>query len=89
MLVRIGRVPFFYYVIHLYVIHAVAIVIGVLQGFNARDIAVIFFFYPPDFGVGLGWAYLLWIAIVAALYPACVWFAGVKARRHEWWLSYL
>jgi len=88
-LITIGRVPFFYYVIHLYVIHGMAIVIGLLQGFTVRDIAVIFFFYPPGFGIGLGWVYALWVAIVLALYPACVWFAGVKARRHEWWISYL
>jgi uncharacterized membrane protein len=88
-LVTIGRVPFFYYVLHLYVIHAVAIVIGLAQGFSVHDIAVILFLYPPGFGVGLGMAYLLWVASVVALYPACVWFAGVKARRREWWISYL
>ena len=88
-LVTIGRVPFFYYVLHLYVIHAVALVIGLAQGFSVRDIAVIVFMYPPGFGVSLGRAYLLWVATIVALYPACVWFAGVKARRREWWISYL
>jgi uncharacterized membrane protein len=88
-LATIGRVPFFYYVIHLFVIHALALVIGLAQGFRARDVAVMFFDYPPSFGVGLAAAYLLWVATVLALYPACVWFAGVKARRREWWLSYV
>lgn len=88
-LVTIGRVPLFYYVLHLYLIHAVAIAIGLAQGFRVEQIAVIFFSYPPGFGTRLGTAYLLWITIVLALYPACRWFAGVKARRREWWLSYL
>jgi hypothetical protein len=34
-------------------------------------------------------AYAVWIAIVIALYPLCAWFARVKERRREWWLSYL
>jgi uncharacterized membrane protein len=88
-LVTIGRVPFFYYVVHLYVIHAIALVIGLTQGFSVRDIAVIFLAYPPGFGVTLGSVYLLWVATVIALYPACAWFARLKARRREWWISYL
>jgi uncharacterized membrane protein len=27
--------------------------------------------------------------VLAALYPACRWFAGLKRRRSDWWLSYL
>ncbi len=88
-LVTIGRVPFFYYVLHIYVVHTVAIIIGLAQGFSVRDIAVFCLRYPPGFGVGLGMAYLLWVATIVVLYPACVWFAGVKARRREWWMSYL
>jgi hypothetical protein len=44
---------------------------------------------PENFGVGLTGSYIVWIAIMAALYPACAWFAGVKRRRRDWWLSYL
>jgi len=48
-------------------------------------------FGPPPQGVGfnLGVVYLSWIAGVLLLYPLCKWFAGVKARRKDWWLSYL
>lgn len=88
-LATLGRVPFFYYVVHLYVIHALAVAIGLAQGFSVRDVAVIFFRNPPGFGVGLAAVYALWAATVAALYPACAWFAGVKARRRDWWLGYL
>ena len=40
-------------------------------------------------GFGLGMVYALWILGAALLYPLCRWYAGVKARRHDWWLSYL
>ena len=88
-LATVGRVPFFFYVLHLYVIHAVAVGLGMMQGFPVRDIAVAFFMYPAGFGVGLGGVYVIWVGVVALLYPACVWFAGVKSRRREWWIRYL
>jgi hypothetical protein len=40
-------------------------------------------------GVTLPAAYLAWAFVIVALYPACRWFADVKRRRGEWWLSYL
>ncbi|MDB4929749.1 MAG: hypothetical protein JWM10_2233 [Myxococcaceae bacterium] len=40
-------------------------------------------------GLGLWAAYVGWVAVVAALYPLCRWFAEVKSRRRDWWLSYL
>lgn len=88
-LVVIGRVPFFFYVAHLYLIHFIALGLGLIQGFTIPQIAVIYIFYPPDFGVSLGTVYLAWIAVILVLYPACRWFAGVKARNRSWWLSYL
>ena len=45
--------------------------------------------FPPGFGYELWVAYAVWIAIVFALYPVCRWFAAVKQRRRDWWLSYL
>jgi hypothetical protein len=33
--------------------------------------------------------YLIWVLVVVALYPACRWFADVKRRRGDPWLSYL
>ncbi len=46
-------------------------------------------FFPPDWGVGLPWVYVAWVLVVVTLYPACRWFADVKRRRRDWWLSYL
>ncbi len=88
-LIVIGRVPFLFYVLHLYVIHLVAIAVGKFQGFSVSDIAVAFVRYPTDFGIGLGPIYLLWVIISLSLYPVCKWFAELKARRRDWWLSYL
>ena len=44
---------------------------------------------PPDFGGPLWTVYVAWILSLIALYPLCKWFAGVKARRRDWWLSYV
>lgn len=85
----IGRVPFFFYIVHLYVIHTIALGVGVWQGFAVADIAVHFVAYPSGFGISLGAVYVFWLAVVALLYPACRWFAAVKRRSAKWWLSYL
>jgi len=45
--------------------------------------------YPSDYGYGLGIVYLVWVGVTLALYPLCRWFAGVKQRRRDVWLSYL
>jgi hypothetical protein len=45
--------------------------------------------FPPDFGYPLSVTYAVWIVVVILLYPLCKWFAGLKARRRDWWLSYL
>jgi hypothetical protein len=46
-------------------------------------------FYPKGYGVGLFEVYAVWALVVALLYPFCRWFAGVKARRRDWWLSFV
>jgi uncharacterized membrane protein len=84
-----GRVPLFFYVIHLYLVHALALIVGVLAGFEARSFLRVWMFNPDGWGYGLPVVYLVWAGVVLALYPACRWFAGVKARRRDVWLSYL
>jgi uncharacterized membrane protein len=84
-----GRVPFFYYVAHLYLIHALAVVfawmtgtdIGWLFGSGARK--------PAEYGLSLPGIYAVWIFVVVSLYPLCRWFATLKRGRSEWWWSYL
>lgn len=88
-LITFGRVPFAFYVAHLYLIHALSVGLGVIQGFEPRQMLTILFFYPEGFGISLGGVYAVWVVVVVALYPLCRWVAAVKARRRDWWLSYV
>jgi hypothetical protein len=90
-----GRVPLFYFVLHIALIHLIAVVVcavrfgGALRMFQSPDLSQYPFNAPEGWGFGLPWVYLTWILVVAALYPACAWFAALKRRRSEAWLSYL
>ena len=88
-LLTFGRAPLAFYIAHLYLIHAVAILLGIVQGFAAWQFLTHYRFFPEGFGVGLPGVYLIWIAVVVILYPICRWVAAVKARRQDWWLSYV
>jgi uncharacterized membrane protein len=89
-----GRVPFFYYALHIPLIHVLAIVVS-----KVRLGEVSWWLFtnhpsgnppPPD---GYTWSlpllYLVWAIAVAILYVASRWFAELKARRSDWWLSYV
>ncbi|MFD0763748.1 DUF1624 domain-containing protein [Mucilaginibacter lutimaris] len=87
-----GSVPFFYYVCHFYLIRTLSIVVFFLQGYNTSQIItpnVPFLFVPPGFGFSIGGVYLLWLAIILALYYPCKWFSKYKQTHAQWWLSYL
>ena len=84
-----GRVPLFAYVVHIVLAHLLAGLLALATGFGTKILYNVFFFYPPEWGYGLGGVYLAWLVVLAILYPLCVWFAGVKRRRRDWWLAYL
>ena len=85
-----GRVPMFYYVLHIYLIHTLAILVALAWGQPTRSAVRGFMFgIEPGYGHGLAFIYCVWILVVVALYPACRWFAGVKQRRRDWWLGYV
>ena len=84
-----GRAPFFYYVLHLYLLHAMAMGLGLVMGFPASAFVGAFWKFPKEFGLGLLAVYGAWLAAVVALYLPTRWFAGLKARSKAWWLSYL
>lgn len=88
-----GKVPLFYFVIHLYIIHTLMIILMFLQGFHWADLNFSFGFFGRPKGVQSGlplWGvYLVWIAVAAALYKPCVWFGKYKAEHKYWWLSYI
>lgn len=85
-----GRVPFFYYIPHFYILHTLA-VIAVMFSLHTTHVVLQFSFDspPPGTGFGLPVVYAVWASVVGILYLPCKWFAGVKARRRDWWLSYL
>jgi uncharacterized membrane protein len=86
-----GRVPFFYYVVHFYSIHILALITLMVVSHTVHVHPPIPIFNPPPPGAGfsLPVVYAIWLALVAALYLPCKWFAGVKAMRKDWWLSYV
>jgi uncharacterized membrane protein len=87
-----GRVPMFYYILHLYLIHLLAVVMAVLFHQPVAWLlhgAFILNDTPPGYGHGLLFIYLMWLTALVMLYFPCRWFMGVKQRRKDWWLSYL
>lgn len=89
-----GRVPLFFYLLHIPLIHALALLVslareGAVNGwlFGNHPMAV-----PPapeGYTWGLGLLYLVWVVAVVLLYVPCRWFANLRARRSDRWLSYL
>ena len=82
-----GRVPLFYYVAHIYLLHATAIFFAwITIGGTVSTAATQ---KPDGYGLGLAGIYTVWLAAVILLWPLCAWFAAIKRRRVEWWWSYL
>ncbi|MCY7310433.1 MAG: heparan-alpha-glucosaminide N-acetyltransferase domain-containing protein [Chitinophagaceae bacterium] len=90
-----GRTAFFYYIIHLYLIHLVAAVCFFARGHSMADAMnsaniYPFLFVAPGEGYGLLIVYLVWAAVIISLYPLCKWYDKYKTNHKEkWWLSYL
>lgn len=89
-----GRVPFFFYVLHLPLIHAAALVVSKVR----MGVVVPWLFAnhpmaagrpPAGYQWSLAWLYAVWLAVVVLLYFACRWYAALKTRRKDWWLAYL
>lgn len=94
VLVTIGRVPFFFYILHLYLIHFFGILSLVLLGENWQELILtptrFTSGYLRDKGYDLSVTYVVWILVVIMLYPFCKLFMEYKANnRDKWWLSYL
>jgi uncharacterized membrane protein len=95
-LIVFGRVPFFFFVGHFYTAHVLAVVLAWFRYGHAEfmlnplpSLGGPMEHFPADYGYGLVGVYLCWIFVVAAFFPLCRWFAGLKSRRTDWWLSYL
>jgi len=90
-----GKVPLFYFLAHFALLQALLFVLTYFRYgrvdflFRPLPLGADPKTYPPDFGYPLWGVYLVWAAVVIALYPACLWFSRLKQRRTDWWLSYL
>jgi uncharacterized membrane protein len=87
-----GRVPFFYYILHFYLIHLICVVFFFATGHamkNAFEPNVPFGFRPAAFGYPLWVVYIVWLFVVLSLYPLCRKYNRYKSTHSQWWLSYL
>jgi uncharacterized membrane protein len=90
----LGSVPMFAYVLHLYLVHALAILLHLIwhQQISSQFNFVAKVFTTPQVAEGTGLplplVYVTWLIVIAILYPLCRWYAQIKKRRTDWWLSY-
>jgi len=92
VLTTFGRVPMFYYLLHIPLIHALALIAWLLRDGAAqpeRFATAPYVSIPPGQRWGLGLLYVVWILAVAILYPLCRWYARVKAERPDSWLRFV
>lgn len=90
----LGRVPMFYYLLHIYLIHIFAMVAAVSTGYSPSAMILnVWVDNSPEltgYGFSLGVTYLVWIGLLILIYPLCRWYDAYKANHHEkWWLSYV
>lgn len=93
-LTALGRVPMFYYILHLYLIHILGVIAAVATGYEFSDMVFnTWVTNSPNlkgYGFSLPIVYLVWIFVVISLYPLCLWYDRYKSfHREKWWLSYL
>jgi uncharacterized membrane protein len=90
-----GRVPMFYYLAHILLIHVLACSGAIIQGYKFQDMVLTGSVQSTPalkgYGFDLPVVYVIWILIVVILYPCCKRFGRYK-RAHlpsQWWLSYI
>jgi len=89
-----GRVPFFYYILHIYIIHIIAMIMAQISGWGWKKMILsTFIAFEPNmkgYGYSLWIVYVIWISVILLLYPICKRFDKYKQNHKEkWWLSYL
>ncbi|HTE33983.1 MAG TPA: heparan-alpha-glucosaminide N-acetyltransferase domain-containing protein [Chryseolinea sp.] len=90
-----GRVAFFYYVGHIYLVHVLTAICFFGRGHSFEDVGNIgqqypFYFVAVGEGYSLPLVYLVWIVVIVLLYPLCKWYDRYKTtHREKWWLSYV
>ena len=81
VLATFGQVPFFYYVVHIYLIHGFAVATGFALTGTVTSM--------PAIGFSLPGIYFVWLLVLVLLYPICSWFNALKERGRGWWWRYL
>jgi len=92
ILMVFGRVPLFYYLLHIYLVHILANLAALAfhQTIWHGTVIADFAQKPPGYGHALPFVYAVWILAVALLYMPCLWFMKLRSRHRDWtWLSYL
>ena len=89
MLATLGRVPLFFYVLHIVTAHLLAGLIALSMGFGTTLLTNDLMSLPKGWGWDLPLVYCAWLIVLALLYPLCRWFGEIKRRRSDWWLAYL
>ncbi len=88
-----GRVPFLYYLLHIYLIHLLCVALFYAEGYTFEDnfkLEIAFGFRPKEnFGFSLGIVYLIWILVVALCWFPTRWYEKYKRTHKKWWLSYI
>jgi len=90
----IGRVPLFYFILHFYLIHVLALISFMIKtgkSFSEIDFhfAKSFGGITPEGGYSLPWVLLFWVLIVLLIYPLCNVYDRVKSQHRGTFLSYL
>ena len=89
-----GKVPFFYYILHIFIIHIAAILGLIITGENWQlmilDNETFSSGRLEGYGYSLLTVYLVWIFIILMLYPICKRYMTYKGNnKNKWWLKYL
>lgn len=87
-----GNVPFFYYVLHFFLLRIISVIMFFGSGFTSSQIVTPgspLLFQPPGYGFPLWVVYLVWLAVITLLYFPCRWYSNYKHTHRKWWLSYL
>lgn len=92
VLLAYGRTPLFTYICHIYILHLLMLGAVLALGFpfgTATDVVLSTKVLDNGWGFGLPVVYAVWLTVLILLVPLSMWFAALKARRRDWWLSYL
>jgi uncharacterized membrane protein len=96
-LMVLGRVPLFFYLAHILLIHLLAVLLAFIRFGHAEWLYQgpgIFWSetlpgHPPGYGLGLGWVAAIWLLVLFVLWPVCRWYGQYKQGHTGWWLKYL